>query len=96
LAVAESAATNRARVARWKAVKKQMIREYKTARGCADCGEQDLVVLDLHHERDERDPRTAPNGRSGWNPYNLGVLALFRELMKCDVVCANDHRRRHA
>lgn len=58
--------------------------------GCADCGESDPVVLDFHH----RDPSQ--------KLFNIGtargksVPKVVAEIAKCDVVCANCHRRREA
>lgn len=54
---------------------------------CTDCGETDPVVLEFDHLRDKLfDIGTAFAGRR-W----ADVLA---EIGKCEVVCANCHRRR--
>jgi hypothetical protein len=56
---------------------------------CADCGETDAVVLEFDHLRDKR--------------FNIGAALPYRnwksileEIAKCEVVCANCHRRRTA
>ena len=56
---------------------------------CADCGEADPVVLEFDHLRDKR--------------FNIGSAVPYRnwdsilaEIEKCEVVCANCHRRRTA
>ena len=56
---------------------------------CADCGETDAVVLEFDHLRDKR--------------FNIGAALPYRnwksileEIEKCEVVCANCHRRRTA
>jgi hypothetical protein len=62
--------------------------EYFAAHPCADCGETDPVVLEFHHLRDKA--------------FNIGKELVdtpwervLAEMEKCDVVCANCHRRRH-
>lgn len=66
------------------------IRNYKQEKGCMDCSENDPVVLEFDH----RDPATklfaiGDARRLGWS-----LDKLMREIEKCDVVCANCHRRR--
>jgi hypothetical protein len=56
---------------------------------CVDCGENDLTVLEFDHVRgrkiDEISALVAKGAR---------IELLRRELEKCDVRCANCHRRR--
>lgn len=68
--------------------KTEFIRFYKAESGCIDCGETDWVVLDLDH-REPSDKRFGPNTLSyrSWE-------TLKAEIRKCDVRCANCHRRR--
>lgn len=61
------------------------------AQGCSVCGESDPVCLDFHH----LDPKT--------KSFNIGVqlgsYSLKRvklEILKCEVLCANCHRKLHA
>lgn len=61
------------------------LRRYKADRGCADCGEDDPIVLEFDHRRDKS--FTIGNNSRGWS-------VVLAELEKCDVVCANCHRRR--
>jgi hypothetical protein len=66
--------------------------EYLQAHPCMDCGEADVVVLEFDH----RDPST--------KMYNIGTMLdrcfksekILEEISKCDVVCANCHKRRTA
>ena len=55
---------------------------------CVDCGEGDPIVLEFDHTRGTKvdNVRTLTNSR----------VKAWEELMKCDVVCANCHRRRTA
>jgi len=68
------------------------LRAEKAKRGCAVCAERDPVVLDFHH----RDPSTKSFSLGGAVGLHLGHTKLIREMAKCDVLCSNCHRRRHA
>src|SRR4051794_14200211 len=61
--------------------------EYFATHPCADCGETDPTVLEFDHLRDKS--------------FNIGSALPYRnwqtvldEIEKCEVVCANCHRRR--
>jgi hypothetical protein len=76
--------------------KRQRLRErtevllaYFKAHPCRDCGETDPVVLEFDHLRDKR---FNIGGRLAY--YNWD--RILEEIAKCDVVCANCHRRRTA
>jgi hypothetical protein len=63
--------------------------EYFKTHPCVDCGETDAVVLEFDHLRDKLfDVGRAVRDR-GWQ-------SLLNEMEKCEVVCANCHRRRTA
>jgi hypothetical protein len=61
--------------------------EYSRSHPCVDCGETDPVVLEFDHLADKS--------------FNIGQALPYRrwkavldEIAKCEVVCANCHRRR--
>ncbi len=61
--------------------------KYFSTHPCCDCGETDPLVLEFDHLRDKR--------------FNIGSALPYRnwesilaEIEKCEVVCANCHRRR--
>ena len=56
---------------------------------CADCGETDPIVLEFDHLRDKR-------FAIGPELQNRNWESVLAEIEKCDVVCANCHRRRTA
>lgn len=74
---AQAAAANRIR-----------IRAYLSEHPCVDCGENDPRVLDFDHVRGQKtaDVSALVAGGSSWE-------RVMREIDKCDVRCANDHRR---
>ena len=57
---------------------------------CVDCGESDPVVLEFDHLRDKID--NVSKMASLKRPW----VVILAEIAKCDVVCANCHRRRTA
>ena len=67
------------------------ILEYLLGHPCVDCGQTNPIVLDFDH-RDPAAKRTEVARLTGTKPWPQ-VLA---EIAKCDVRCANCHRRRTA
>lgn len=61
--------------------------EYFHLHPCADCGENDPVVLEFDHLRDKQFCVGANFDSRSWQ-------AILEEIAKCDVVCANCHKRR--
>jgi hypothetical protein len=63
--------------------------DFLRERPCVDCGERDPVVLEFDHLADK-----AFNVSAGLRTHKWETV--LREIDKCDVVCANCHRRRTA
>jgi len=82
---------NRAGVRRTYRKKRAFILAYKAARGCEECGERDVRVLDLDHIDPKKKTRNWGRGTS-W--MRLGWKAIEEELRLCQVLCANCHRRK--
>jgi len=59
-------------------------------RPCADCDEQDPIVLEFDHVRGKED------GLSILVASGKPLHRIDREIVRCDVVCVNCHRRRTA
>lgn len=57
-----------------------------------DCGEKDPVVLEFDHI----DPAAKSFEIGNMTRIGWGLERLLAEAEKCDVVCANCHRRRTA
>lgn len=66
--------------------------EYLVVHPCVDCAEPDPIVLEFDHvERSKKRASVAFLARSGY-PWST----VLNELAKCEVRCANCHRRRTA
>jgi hypothetical protein len=61
--------------------------EYFKTHPCLDCGETDPVVLEFDHLRDKSFDITQGLDFRNWQ-------SILDEIEKCEVVCANCHRRR--
>ena len=62
---------------------------YLSEHPCVDCGETDPVVLEFDHLRDKKFGIAAGLRDRKWQ-------SVLDEMAKCEVVCANCHRRRTA
>lgn len=80
-----------ARMRRYRLENRARILEYLTTHPCVDCGESDPVVLDFDH----RDPATK-RGDVARLAASKAWPQIVAEIAKCDVRCANCHRRRTA
>lgn len=57
---------------------------------CVDCGESDIIVLEFDHLRNKV-ADVSVLARGGYS-----IETIQKEIDKCEVVCANCHRRRTA
>jgi 5-methylcytosine-specific restriction endonuclease McrA len=67
---------------------KNYIYEYLLDHSCVDCGEPDPIVLEFDHLRDKHASvyQIAAEG--------LALQRVIEEIAKCEVACANCHKRR--
>jgi len=65
--------------------------EYLQDKKCIDCGEPDPLVLDFDHVRQTKQSNVAwmVHGGYAWK-------SILQEITKCDIRCANCHRRKTA
>jgi hypothetical protein len=63
--------------------------EYLSLHPCMDCKESDPIVLEFDHVRGEK-----VRGISAMVSGALSWSTILEEISKCEVVCANCHRRR--
>lgn len=66
-------------------------RQLKKDMFCKSCGETHPAVLDFHH----RDPRQKVESISRMFRKKYTLEQIQREIEKCDVLCANCHRKTH-
>ncbi len=77
-------AENQTRLLSW-------FRDYKSRLRCKHCGENDLAALDFHHrEPSDKEVSITRAIHDGW-----GIQRVLIEVAKCDILCANCHRRLH-
>lgn len=78
-----------ARQKSYKIRNKQYVIEFLLAHPCVDCGESDPIVLDFDHLLDKT------KGISEMIE-DSSLLTIKKEIEKCEVRCANCHRRKTA
>jgi hypothetical protein len=64
------------------------IRAYKEAHGCQLCSERDPRCLDFHHI----DPATKKRAIAHMT-WGQGKESILKEIAKCNILCANCHRK---
>jgi len=83
-----------ARARKWDVRQKKIIGKflvgYLSAHPCVDCGESDIVVLEFDH----RDRGTKEFCIGGAFVKKCSIKTVEAEVAKCDVRCANCHRRK--
>lgn len=70
---------------------KDWLAEFKAASACARCGEDHPATLDFHH----RDPAAKDFNLSNVSAYGWSLERIQAEIAKCEVLCANCHRKEH-
>jgi hypothetical protein len=68
-----------------RAENRSRIDDYLSTHPCVDCGERDILVLEFDHLRDKR--------KNVSEMLHLSWGRIQEEIAKCEVRCANDHRR---
>lgn len=66
------------------------VQDYLSTHPCVDCGETDIVVLDFDHVRGSKVLEVTTMANTGYSLDNIKA-----EIDKCEIRCANCHRRRH-
>ncbi len=70
---------------------RNILMEYLSANPCVDCGESDILVLEFDHVRGEKISDVCKIASSCCQPEKI-----VEEIDKCEVRCANCHKRRTA
>jgi hypothetical protein len=70
---------------------KKWFRDYKKGFKCSRCFEAHPAVIDFHHkDSSKKDDDIAYFVANGYSPKRI-----IKELEKCEVLCANCHRKLH-
>lgn len=79
-----------AKVSRQKANRRnrQYVLDYLATHPCVDCGETDPIVLEFDHISGQKMGNIADASSKAW-----ALKKLVAEIAKCEVRCANCHRR---
>lgn len=68
---------------------KENAKKYLSTHPCVDCGETDIIVLEFDHIKGNKEFCISTKYRCrSWK-------RLLKEIDKCEVRCANCHRKRH-
>ena len=73
----------------WRKKRMSWYQSLKEGKSCKYCGESELVCLDYHH-RNPTEKNGLPREIAKKTSDNNKVL---REIIKCDLICANCHRK---
>lgn len=82
----------RQRIVERKARLRLWMKNYKADLVCVKCGEAHPACLDFHHTNpDVKEVSIGTVAAKGW-----GQARILREMAKCQVLCANCHRKLHS
>lgn len=76
---------------RYRHVVRRFILDYLREHPCVDCGEGDVVVLDFDHVRGQKKFTISSS-----IARQISIAKIKKEIDKCEVRCANCHRRKTA
>ena len=69
---------------------REWVWNYKAEKGCQLCEENDPCCLDFHHINGDKDKNVADFIKGNWS-----LKRIKEEIAKCQVLCANCHRKVH-
>jgi len=69
---------------------KKFLKKHLSKHPCVDCGEPDIIVLDFDHVRGVKKKSVSTLARNC-----ASLRTLQEEIDKCDIRCANCHRRKN-
>ena len=86
----ENKSSEKAHVKRRKGEIRTWFQKYKESLKCSKCEENHPATIDFHHKVGKKE-----NGISKMVADGYSINRIKKELEKCDVLCANCHRKVH-
>jgi hypothetical protein len=68
---------------------KKWFYDYKSLLSCSICSESHPAIIDFHHKGNKRE-QVAQMAH-----YGYSIESIKKEMEKCDILCANCHRKLH-
>ena len=68
---------------------KEWFEKYKSKLSCSICGENHPATIDFHHKGDKE------NQVAQMVHWGYSIDNILKEIKKCEVLCANCHRKVH-
>ena len=87
---AENKKSEKGHIKRRKLKIKKWFWEYKSGLRCSKCGENHIATIDFHHRIKNKEKGISRMVADGYS-----IDRIQKELEKCDVLCANCHRKVH-
>jgi hypothetical protein len=88
---AKNKESEKAHVKKRKLKIKKWFYEYKNRLSCSNCGEASPATLEFHHKsRNKKENEIGLMVNDGFS-----ILKITEEIKKCEVLCANCHRKLH-
>lgn len=88
--IKENPERNNFYVKKYYAKKRALLIKYKESLKCQQCGENHSACLDFHHRNPDEKEFNIAHSTGG-----CSIETIMNEIVKCDVLCANCHRKLH-
>lgn len=69
---------------------KKWFQKYKEKLSCSNCGENHPSTIEFHHRFNDKEKNVSLMVNDGYS-----VSKIMKEVRKCDILCANCHRKVH-
>jgi hypothetical protein len=76
---------------KWNKEKRDWFQGLKEDLECSECGEDHPACIEFHH----RDPRKKDFTVANFKNLGYSKARILKEIKKCNVLCANCHRKKH-
>jgi len=87
---AKNKKSEKAHVKRRKLEIRKWFQKYKSSLKCSKCGENHIATIDFHHRIENKEKGVSIMVADGYS-----IKKIKEEIEKCDVLCANCHRKIH-